>query len=348
MSMRYSRRSFLQAVLAGGGYLGAAAILSTIPIVPAFASGHGSTDDSEAITTQTILLMGTIVSISVAQASSNHAAEAIGRAFAQGRRMEGVFTRFSDASPLGLVNRSGLLRDVPPELTALLQTSRQMHGLTSGAFDPTVLPILQLLENRRTGGSSLAAAEIRETLELVGVEHMQLDSGHIQLERQGMALTLDGIAKGHIVDAMSRELDAAQCPNHCINAGGDIAVKGRKANGAPWRIAVEDPRKRGKYPQVVELMSGGMATSGVYEVFYDAAHSRSHLINPATGHDTAEASATVVAPNCQMADALATAVSVMPARDALALMDEIPGCSCCLVRRDGQMQASRGWPGKQA
>ena len=297
MSMRYSRRSFLQAVLAGGGYLGAAAVLSALPVAPAFASGRGSTDDNETIVTQTILLMGTIVSISVAQASSNHAAEAIGRAFAQARRMEGVFTRFSDASPLGVTNRSGSLKDVPPELAALLQTSRQMHGLTSGAFDPTVLPILHLLENRRAGGSLLSAAEIREALELVGVEHMQLNDGHLQLERQGMALTLDGIAKGHIVDAMSRELDAAQCPNHCINAGGDIAVKGRKAGGAPWRIAIEDPRKHGKYPQVVELMAGGIATSGVYEVFYDAARSRSHLIYPATGQDAAEASATVVAPN---------------------------------------------------
>ena len=50
----------------------------------------------------------------------------------------------------------------------------------------------------------------------------------------------------------------------------------------------------------------------------------------------------------RQADALATAVSVMPTRDALALMDEIPSCSCCIVRRDGLMQASRGWPGKQA
>ena len=123
MSMQYSRRSFLQAVLAGGGYLGAAAVLSALPVAPAFASGRGSTDDNETIVTQTILLMGTIVSISVAQASSNHAAEAIGRAFAQARRMEGVFTRFSDASPLGVTNRSGSLKDVPPELAALPEVS---------------------------------------------------------------------------------------------------------------------------------------------------------------------------------------------------------------------------------
>ncbi len=51
MSMRYSRRSFLQAVLAGGGYLVAAAVLSALPVAPAFASGRGRTDDNETIVT---------------------------------------------------------------------------------------------------------------------------------------------------------------------------------------------------------------------------------------------------------------------------------------------------------
>lgn len=348
MSMQYSRRSFLQAVLAGGGYLGAASLLSVLPVTSALAAGRGSALENEEVVTQTKLLMGTIVSISVAQASADQAAEAISRAFALGSRMEQMFTRFSTTSPLGLANSNGSLRDVPPQLTALLETSRQIHSLTSGAFDPTVLPVVRLLETRRAGGSALSQAEIREALDLVGVEHIRLNSGHLNFERQGMALTLDGIAKGHIADAMSRELAAAQCPHHCINAGGDIAVKGVKAGGAPWRIAVEDPHKRGKFPQVVELTSGGIATSGVYEVFYDAAQSRSHLINPATGQDAAEVSVTVLAPDCRQADALATAVSVMPARDALALMDEIPGCSCCIVRRDGLLQASRGWPGRRA
>lgn len=348
MSMQYSRRNFLQTILAGSGYLGAASLLSVIPVASALASGPGSAFDGEETVTQTKLLMGTVVSISVAQAGKDRGGEAISRAFAVGSRMERMFTRFSDESPLGLANRSGSLRDVPPELAGLLETSMQMHGLTSGAFDPTVLPVLRLLENRRAGGASLSQAEIREALALVGVEHMRLNDGRLSFERQGMALTLDGIAKGHIADAMSRELDAAKCPHHCINAGGDIAVKGSKTGGAPWRIAVEDPRKRGNYPQVVELTSGGIATSGVYEVFYDAAQSRSHLINPATGQDAAEASVTVVAHDCQQADALATAISVMPARDALALMDKIPGCSCCIVRRDGLMQTSRGWPGRLA
>ncbi len=348
MSMHYSRRSFLQAVLAGGGYLGAASLLSVIPVASALARGRESAFERGETVTQTKLLMGTIVSISVAQASSDQAGEAISRAFALGSRMEQMFTRFSNQSPLGLANSNGSLGDVPPQLAGLLEISRQMHGLTNGAFDPTVLPVLHLLENRRAGGSALSQAEISEALALVGVEHMRLNGGRLSFERQGMALTLDGIAKGHIADAMSRELDAAQCPHHCINAGGDIAVKGFKAGGEPWRIAVEDPRKRGNYPQVVELTSGGIATSGVYEVFYDAAHSRSHLINPATGQDAAEVSVTVVAPDCRQADALATAVSVMPARDALALMDQIPGCSCCLVRRDGLIQASRGWPGRLA
>ena len=61
-----------------------------------------------------------MASISVAQASADQAAEAISRAFALGSRMEQMFTRFSTTSPLGLANSNGSLRDVPPQLTALL------------------------------------------------------------------------------------------------------------------------------------------------------------------------------------------------------------------------------------
>lgn len=347
MSMQYSRRHFLRAALAGGGILGAASLLSVFPAASALALTRGAAGEDAVPLSRTALFMGTLVTISVARCGDGQASEAMERAFALGRRMEGVFTRFAADSPLGMANSAGSLNDVPPELAGLLEVSMQMHRLTDGAFDPTVLPVLRLFENSRAG-TAPSVAETREALELVGVDRLHMGGNRLRFDRQGMALTLDGIAKGHIADAMSRELTAAGCPNHCVNAGGDIVVRGSKAGGAPWRVAVEDPGKKGMFPQVVDLTSGGVATSGIYEVFYDAAHDHSHLINPATGQDAAEASVTVAAPDCRTADALATALSVMPPRDALALMDEMPGCACCLVRRDGLIRTSRRWPGRPA
>ena len=226
-----------------------------------------------------------------------------------------------------------------------------MGRLTGGAFDVTVLPLLRLLDAHRnpTGSLRLAEGELREALELVGAEHLEASGKALRFARSGMGLTLDGVAKGHIAEAMSRELAAAGCPDHLVDAGGDMVARGRKAPDAPWRVAVEDPQKRGEYPQVVELPAGGaIATSGGYEVFYDAAQSHSHLVSPATGQSPALAGVTVTAPDGLMADALATALSVMPPREALALADALPGCACCLLRRDGLAQVSGRWQGRAA
>ena len=295
------------------------------------------------------MFMGTMVSISVAQVEPGRAEEGMARAFALGRRMADVFTRFDASSPVGALNADGALSDAPPELNALLQRAMRVGRLTGGAFDVTVLPLLRLLDAHRnpTGSLRLAEGELRETLELVGAEHLEASGKALRFTRSGMGLTLDGIAKGHIAEAMSRELAAAGCPDHLVNAGGDMVARGRKAPDAPWRVAVEDPQKRGKYPQVVELPAGGaIATSGGYEVFYDAAQSHSHLVSPATGQSPALASVTVTAPEGLMADALATALSVMPPREALALADALPGCACCLLRRDGLARVSGRWQGR--
>ncbi|WP_304473104.1 FAD:protein FMN transferase [uncultured Desulfovibrio sp.] len=343
MQLNHSRRYFLRAALLCGGFLGVSSLTPVLlPLTARAASGPEPLQ-------KTRLFMGTVVTVSVVDADAARAEDALERAFARGRALADVFTRFGAASPVAALNSGGMLADAPPELTALLESARRISRLTGGAFDVTVLPLLRLLEERRNpaGSPRLTQSELHAALELVGAEHLEVDSDRLRFARSGMGLTLDGIAKGHIAQCMSRELTAAGCPDHLVNAGGDMVAGGRKGPDAPWRVAVEDPRKRGRYPQVVELPAGGaIATSGGYEVFYDAAQTHSHLVSPATGQSPALASVTVTAPDGLMADALATALSVMPPRDALALADSLPGYACCLLRRDGLMRTSGRWRGR--
>lgn len=350
MSKQYSRRSFLRAAFLGGGVLAAASLAPALLPMTARA-GAGAADTGHVPLTRTSLFMGAIVSLSVANAPAAQAEEGMGRAFAVGRGLADVFSRFAAGSALSVLNAAGSLADAPPALMALLERARRMGVVTNGAFDVTVLPVLRLLEAGRNpqGVMRLDAAEMRQALELVGADHLRCGAGRIDFARAGMGVTLDGIAKGHIAEAMSRELAAAGCPDHLVNAGGDIVARGRKAPETPWRVAVEDPRKRGRFPQIVDLASGGaMATSGGYEVFYDAAQRHNHLVSPATGQSPALAGVTVTAPDGLTADALATALAVMPARAALQLADALPGCACCLLRKDGLMHVSTRWPGRAA
>ncbi|WP_291441473.1 FAD:protein FMN transferase [Desulfovibrio sp.] len=347
MSSFLSRRHFLRFALVGAGMLGAAPLLSLAPSA-ALARAFGS----EETYTRTALFMGTMVTITVAGASAEQAGEAVNAALALGRNMADILTRFSASGPLGQLNASTSLNDTPPELMHLMQRSQQMYARTGGAFDPTVLPLLHLLESRREQKAQkhlqLDQAELRNALEMVGMERVHADGSSLRLERQGMGITLDGIAKGYIADAISHSLNSGGYPNHCVNAGGDIAVNGGKAKGQPWRIAIEDPYGKSAYPQVIEVYDGAVGTSGIYEIFYNADASRNHLVNPVTGASAGLASVTVTAPDCLTADALATAMAVMPPREALHLADSLPGCACCLLRHDGLTQCSRNWRGRRA
>lgn len=335
-----SRRDFLRWTLAGSGLLlaGAATVLEP---APARAAARFSVPVQ-----QTALFMGTMVSITVACSPSTQAHDAMDLAFAEGRRLEKLLTRHDAAAPLGVLNSQGSLHDVPPELLAVWERAHGICHLTGGAFDATVLPLLRLLENRSNpdGEIVLADSEVRDALALVDIEAVRAGRDGMRLGKSGMGLTLDGIAKGHIVDAMSAVLLREGCENHLINAGGDILARGHKAPGVAWRVAVEDPQKRGHYPQVLELRNQAIATSGGYEMTYDARGRHHHLLDPGTGKSPVLGSMSVLAATCMQADALATGLSVLPAAEALALADSFSGCACGRLRRDGRMQVSRRWP----
>ena len=289
---------------------------------------------------QTALFMGTAVRIDVAGAPRSLAEDVVARAFSEGRRLESVLTCHEASSPLGVLNSQGSLADVPRELGAVMRQAADIHSLSQGRFDPTVLPLLSLLKSAREEGRRVDAGELAERLELVGFGRVRRTGG-LGLE-SGMAVTLDGVAKGYIAQAMSRVLSRAGLADHMVNAGGDIVASGVSSTGAPWRVAVEDPLRAGAYPCAVSLADRSLATSGVYEqVMLDG--SRSHLVIPASQAMADCVSASVAAPGCALADALATAFAVMEPARAIALADAIPGVGCLLLLRNGGTLASRGW-----
>ena len=114
----YSRRHFLRAALLSGGALTAATLTPALLPLAARAGGLLPGGAPAEPLQQTSLFMGTMVSISVAQVEPGRAEEGMARAFALGRRMADVFTRFDASSPVGALNADGPLYDAPPESRA--------------------------------------------------------------------------------------------------------------------------------------------------------------------------------------------------------------------------------------
>ncbi|MEW5773403.1 MAG: FAD:protein FMN transferase [Thermodesulfobacteriota bacterium] len=336
----FTRREFLRSC----GLLGLG--LAAAGAAPAAASAAARMGRDGQTVSRTLPLMGTFVTLTAVHESRDLAEEAVGRAFAEMERLCAVFDRHRGDTAVSVLNRDGRLSGAPAELSAVVERSLSLHSLSGGAFDPSVAPLVDTLRNRAAAGKGLdlSRAELAELLALVDARQIRMDGDRLALGKAGMALTLDGIAKGYIADRASAVLTSCGAVNHLVNAGGDIRAAGEKAPGKAWTVAVEDPAKAGQYPAVVSLKDGAVATSGSYEVYFDRNRAHHHVVAPASGVSPHEVvSCTVKAPTVMEADALATAVMVLGARQGLAFVDSLPGRECLLVTATGAQLASRFW-----
>ena len=213
-----------------------------------------------------------------------------------------------------------------------------------GIYDVTVQPVIDLFRAHRnpSGELTLDDSELRAARALVGRRGLQVSGADLSFARSGMGITLDGIAKGYIADRVSAVLTSAGVKNHLVNAGGDIMASGHKSPGVPWRVAVQSPTGPA-YAGELSLSGKAIATSGSYEIYYDASRRHHHLINPASGFSPAVGSVSVVAGTAMEADTLATALSILPPTDALKLVQGLPGRECCILSPDGCIYTSPGW-----
>lgn len=314
-------------------------------------------DDGTHKLTQIRDAMGSFVAVTVLHESAGLAEHAIGTAFEEMDRNIGLLNRFDGASALSALNDGGHLADAPPELTDVIERGLAYGRHSGGAFDITVKPIIDLYRDPATYAPRTPPTreEIDEAAQLVGAAHVEVTGRQVRLARSGMTLTLDGIAKGYVVDGMAAALGEAGATRFLINAGGDIRTGGDRGDARPWTIAVRDPRSEapswnsaswddGIVPEAIRVANGAVATSGSYEVYFDHQQRAHHIVRAETGGSPAEAlSVTVTAATTIEADALATAVFVLGPRRGRELIDGMAGCECLVIDRNGNQVYSRGW-----
>jgi thiamine biosynthesis lipoprotein len=295
---------------------------------------------------ETRLAMGTFVSMTLMHPSQDQAEEAMALAFQEITRLEKTLSRYDRASAIYDLNTHGRLKDSPAEVGRVVTSSLYYHQVTGGCFDVTVKPIVDLFQKKLGGENKVwpTEAEIGELLTLVDSRKIDLKEKSLSFKAQGMGITLDGIAKGFIVDCASEILSRRGITNHLINAGGDIRTRGSKKDGKPWTVAIQDPWNRKTYPDVVQIDDGAIATSGNYEVYYDREKMFHHIVNPRTGFSPHQVtSGTVMANTTMEADALATSVCVMPPSQGTALVNGLPACESLIIATDGAQWKSKGW-----
>jgi thiamine biosynthesis lipoprotein len=296
--------------------------------------------------TRTRLAMGTFVAVTVMHPSRSQADDVIGKAFDEMDRASRILDRYQSSSAIGTLNRDGYLADLPKEVCDVVARSQHFYQASNGAFDMTVKPLVDLYkEHFADHGKAPSESQVAQVLNLVDGKAVQFDGKSIRLAKEGMGITLDGIAKGYIIDCGAKVLAAHGIKHGLINAGGDIRAIGGKDNRTPWRVAVQNPEKEGPYADVITMTNGAIATSGNYEIYFDKEKLYHHIVSPKTGRSPLQsASVTVMASNVMDADALSTAVFVLEPSAGKAFIENMPQTECLILSAKKEKIASTGWP----
>ncbi len=246
-----------------------------------------------------------------------------------------VFSTYIEDSELNRFSRFDRADEPFPasdDLLAVMKASAHVHGVSGGAWDGTVRPLVDLwgFGPARPTGEPPPAAAIDALLAQVGFDAIEIRPGALVKRRPGVTLDLSSIAKGFGVDAVAALVRAEGHGDVLVEIGGEVVGAGRKADGRPWRVGINRPRSEAapdEIYRVAELRDAALATSGDYRVFFESGGTRySHILDPRTGRPVSNGvvSVSVLAPDCTLADGLATAVMVMGKDEGLALLERLP------------------------
>jgi FAD:protein FMN transferase len=292
------------------GITAAAAGLSLVPL--------GRTTPAEAdLVTWRGHAMGALASLQIHHTDRSAAERLVGRAVAEVRRLEAIFSLYREDSALVALNRAGVLPSPPPELVVLLDESRRYWELTAGAFDPTVQALWTLyrehFSNDHHDPNGPLTQAVLAALDKVGFGHVAFDASRVVLGRRGMGLTLNGIAQGYATDRVVEILRSEGIAHSLIDMGEARAI-GNHLDGSPWRVGIVDPVAPDRPAEILEIADKAVATSGSYGFRFDGNGRFNHLFDPRSGGCAKRyRSVTAVMPTATTADALSTAFSLMPA-----------------------------------
>ena len=289
-------------------------------------------------TKQAMKLMGNHFEITVVAENADWANEKIAKAVIEIQRIESLLTTYSPTSQTHIINENAGIAPVKVslEVLQLIQRSKQISALTQGAFDISYGSIDKRFWNFDKTMTSLPDAKTaKKMIRLVNYRNIIVneEGQTVFLIEPGMRIGFGGIGKGYAAEQAKLLLQKLGVKSGIVNASGDLTAWGNQPNGQPWTIGIAHPDSA-RFPfSYLNMSNMAVATSGNYEKFVLINGKKySHTINPKTGLPiTGIKSVTIICPNAEMADAMATPVTIMGIEAGLFLVNQFKGIGCIII-----------------
>jgi thiamine biosynthesis lipoprotein len=220
--------------------------------------------------------------------------------------------------------------EVNDEIVILVEYARGVGRVSGGCYDLTIKPLFDLWGFKKDVFHLPSDEELQQTLQLIGMDKINVvDSTHLQKKLPNLRIDLSSIGQGYSVTRLAEILEKHEIKNYLVEIGGELKTRGKKANGSPWRIAMEKPISTERKVEKVAVFETGepmsLMPSGTYHHYFDDNGKRySHILDGRKGkpieHNTVVANAFIA--DATLADAWSTAFLCLGSDEGIKVADE--------------------------
>lgn len=257
-------------------------------------------------------------------------------------KVDWALSTYKDTSGISKFNVSEVGVKVDSMMKYVFDSGLKVFHQTNGAFDMTVAPLVNAWGFGFKKKDSVTSELIDSLLDYIGMDKVHLQGDFLRKVKPGIMLDASAIAKGYGVDVVADYLSSQGIANYMVEIGGEIRVAGVNDKGLLWHIGIDKPIDdqaaiSRELQDIISLSNMGMATSGNYRNFYVKDGKKyAHTIDPKTGYPVQHSllSATIVAPECMVADAYATACMVMGLNKSMEVIENLSGAEAYFIYID--------------
>lgn len=243
-----------------------------------------------------------------------------------------ALSNYREDSEISRLNREKTSEwlNASPVLIHLVAIAKIVHGKSGGCYDLTVKPVLQAWGFFKHEGVVPLDAQLAEILTYVGMDKIELDEEHHRLRKLDPRVEIDlsSIGQGHTIGVVADLLERHGIHDYLVEIGGEMKVKGHKANGQFWRVAIEKPVPDQRAVQRIVAVPPdrplAIMTSGGYRNFFESdGKTYSHIVDPRTGRPVEHhlLAVSVLHDDPTWADAWSTALQCLGEKDGPAVAE---------------------------
>ena len=292
------------------------------------------------------LLMGSRFEIVAIHPNGSIRNDAINSAISEIQRIETLISSWNPDSETSKINSKAGIQSVKvsAELLNLIARSIKVSSLTNGAFDISFSSIDPIWTFDRRVMTVPDSVEIAASVKKINYKNIVLNKNEstVYLKEDGMKIGFGAIGKGYAANRAKKIMLDLGIEHGMVNAGGDLIAWGSQESGDPWKIGIADPSEENEYIAWLVINDMSVVTSGNYEKYVIIDGKKfGHILHPKTGWPvTGIHSVTVVSPDAELSDALATSIFVLGVNEGLSLVNRLKNIECIIFDSNNKIWTS--------